>query len=207
MPRNKSRDNQLRQRIAQCAAQLMAESGIRDYQAAKTKAAENLGVTEMRNLPTNLELEDALKNYQSLFESEELPRRLLRLRRIALNAMEFLKEFSPRLVGSVLSGTATAHHDIQLHLFCDYPEQVQIFLMDQGIPFEEKEKRIRVNTSTTSYFPALRFVAEETGIELILFSHDSKKQAPLSPVDGKPMLRASQRELEAILEQSDTLAS
>jgi len=33
--------------------------------------------------------------------------------------MRYLREFEPRLVGAVLSGTATEHSEVQLHLFAD----------------------------------------------------------------------------------------
>ena len=55
-------------------------------------------------------------------------------RRIALDTMRLLDEFQPRLVGSVLTGTATDYSDINLHLFADRSESVAIRLIEIGVP-------------------------------------------------------------------------
>jgi len=45
----------------------MAEHGIRDFLAAKRKAAERFGVVDSAVLPKNIEIEAALAQYQRLF--------------------------------------------------------------------------------------------------------------------------------------------
>ena len=45
----------------------MSEHGIRDFLTAKRKAAERFGVTDGSVLPKNIEIEDALAEYQRLF--------------------------------------------------------------------------------------------------------------------------------------------
>jgi hypothetical protein len=50
--------------------------------------------------------------------------------------MALFEEFEPRLVGSVLSGTASEHSDVNLHLFADRPEQVAFRLMRDEIPID-----------------------------------------------------------------------
>jgi len=50
--------------------------------------------------------------------------------------MRLLADFQPRLVGPVLTGTATPHTDISLHLFAETPETVTLRLADRGIPSE-----------------------------------------------------------------------
>ena len=57
----------LRRAIAQEAARIMAEHGIRDFYVAKRKAAERYGVFEGGLLPKNIEIEEALAGYQRLF--------------------------------------------------------------------------------------------------------------------------------------------
>ncbi|VAW74764.1 hypothetical protein MNBD_GAMMA12-3384 [hydrothermal vent metagenome] len=191
MPRHKQHEKQLREQITQQAARLMSESGIRDFQIAKQKAAVALGVTAGKHMPSNCEIEKAVIAYQRLFEADEHPARILNLRRIAEEAMSFLAQFNPRLTGSVLAGTATRHAPIELHLFCDYPEQVNIVLMDARIPYEEKIKRMHLRTDEYADYPLLEFLVDEVKIELVLFSQHELRQAPLSPVDGKPIARAS----------------
>jgi len=104
----------------------MAEHGIRDFLIAKRKAAERMGVSDVAAvLPRNVEIEEALAEYQRLFGGESHVESLHSQRRAALNAMLYLREFEPRLVGAVLSGTATEHSDVQLHLFADRAESVR----------------------------------------------------------------------------------
>src|ERR1044072_3806822 len=107
--RHPIRSENLRRALAQEAARIMAEHGIRDFLVAKRKAAERFGVVDNAVLPKNTEIEDALAEYQRLFGGEIHAESLNEQRRVALMAMRRLREFEPRLVGSVLSGTATEH--------------------------------------------------------------------------------------------------
>ena len=109
------RSENLRRAVAQEAARLMAEHGIHDFLTAKRKAAERFGLTDNAALPKNIEIESALAEYQRLFEGESHSESLYAQRLVALEAMRQLREFEPRLVGAVLSGTATEHSDVQLH--------------------------------------------------------------------------------------------
>ncbi len=203
MARRKDRKDQMRHQIAQYAARLMTESGVPDYQLAKQKAAAALGVSEGQDWPSNQELEAALASYQRLFESVEHPKRLQRLRRIALSAMNFLQPFQPRLVGPVLQGSATRHAVVELHLFCDNTDQIGFFLMDHGIPFEYKERSVRVSTQEHKQYPLYCFEADEVGIELVVFNLEEWRLPPLSSTSGKPMERATREEVERLLGQEE----
>ena len=118
----------------------------------------------------------------------------------ALLAMRRLQEFEPRLVGPVLSGTATQHADVQLHLFAERPELVALWLMDQGIRHEVTARRVKMNAERVLEYPGVRFEIDDHPIEATVFPTDGIRQAPVSPVDGKPMRRADVWELEALLE-------
>ena len=96
-------------------------------------------------LPRNSEIEEALAAYQRLFGGASHLQALHAQRSAALAAMRYLHEFEPRLVGPVLSGTATEHSDVQLHLFADRAESVTLKLIDQGIPHEVTERRVKLN--------------------------------------------------------------
>jgi hypothetical protein len=201
MKRNPTRGDNIRRALAQEAARIMAEHGIGDFGLAKRKAADRLGVGDAGAvLPKNIEIETALAEYQRLFGGESHVESLHAQRRAALNAMVYLREFEPRLVGSVLSGTATEHSDVQLHLFADRPESVTIKLMDEGIPHELTEKRVRLNADRVQAYPGVRFELDDQSIEATVFPTDGIRQAPVSPVDGRPMKRANKLEVEALLE-------
>ncbi len=199
------RGHESRQRIANEAARMMAADGSLDFQTAKRKAALHLGHSDQRGLPSNQEVEEALLTYQRIFHSDTHPRHLRQLRRTALEAMSLLQDFEPRLVGSVLSGSAGPNSEIQLHLFASSPEQVAIFLMDQQIPYREFSSQLRTNGDKED-FPGLGFMAGEQAIELIIFPDQGLKRPPISPVDGKPMKRANQSQLEALLEADQALS-
>ena len=83
----------------------------------------------------------------------------MKQRRAALSAMRYLSEFEPRLVGPVLSGTATEHTEVQLHLFAERAESVTLKLLDEGIPHEVTEKRVKLNPERVRAFPGVRAAA------------------------------------------------
>src|SRR5687768_11775794 len=102
MPKDRGRNDE-RSRIAHLAARLIAEDGVADYAAAKRKAARQAGVSDTRQLPTNEEIDAALRTHQSLYGGEEQLERLRDLRRRALEVMRELDRFNPYLTGSVLA--------------------------------------------------------------------------------------------------------
>jgi hypothetical protein len=200
MKRHPTRADNLRRALAQEAARLMAEHGIRDFLIAKRKAAERLGVMDgAALLPKNSEIESALGEYQRLFGGQSHLIALNAQRRAALSAMRYLQEFEPRLVGAVLSGTATQHSDVQLHLFAERAESVTLKLLDEGIRHEVTERRLRFGTEQVRAFPGVRFEMDEQSIEATVFPPDGIRQAPVSPVDGRPMRRANTLEVAALL--------
>lgn len=129
-----SRTRERRQRLAHEAARLMAEGGIRDFQMAKRKAAQRLGILDDASLPRNHEIEEALRQYQRLFLGDRQPAEVHRRREAALRALEFFAGFQPRLVGPVLEGTADARSPVDLHLHSDDPDAVPRWLDEHGIP-------------------------------------------------------------------------
>lgn len=190
-------DSQLRQRIAQTSARLMVQEGITDYQQAKHKAAAQLGIPHTHNLPSNSEIEAEILIYQRLFQANTQPHRLHQLREVALQALQLFAAFTPRLVGAVLQGTAHQYSDIVLHLFTHSSEEVALFLLDKGIPYELTEQRFRLPQLVS--FPSFRFMAGEESIVLVVFGVDDIRWSPPSPLDGKPMRRADIRMVKKLL--------
>jgi hypothetical protein len=199
MAQRNTRERQMRERLAQEAAQILAETGSRDFFAAKRKAAEHLGAVDTRNMPSNKEIEVALMTYQRLFRADRQPQELRRLRQVALQAMKFFTRFRPRLAGSVLRGTADTNSTVTLHVYAGAVEEVGLHLMDNAIPFETADKRLRFGIERYQTLPVYRFLAEETPIEVVVFPLDGSHQAPLSPVDGKSMQRADIAAVEKLL--------
>ncbi|MFQ5993520.1 MAG: hypothetical protein ACE5K1_00385 [Acidiferrobacterales bacterium] len=192
-------DEHTRQHIAAEAARIMSDEGVRDFQMAKRKAANRLNIANNKRLPTNQEIEAALQAYLQLFHAARLTDTLNKLRAVALEAMRFLGAFAPRLVGPVLSGTVTPYSVVQLHVRADTPEQIGLLLDDHNIPFEEIDKRLRFGGDRYERCPVYRFTADTCPIEVYVFSPLNGREPPLSPVDGKPMQRATIKQVERLL--------
>ena len=192
------RAEMLRQAVAEEAARVMAEQGIDDFLFAKRKAAERLGVVDAAILPRNTEIEAALFA-RRLFSAGRHESEIADLRRSALQAMRLMADFDPRLVGPVLTGSASAHSDIHLHLFSESAEAVSIRLDERGVPHETLERRLRFERDRTVSFPAFRFVAGRQTVDAVVFPLDGIRQSPCSPVDGKPMRRATVAEVAALV--------
>lgn len=189
----------LRERLAQTAARLMIESGIEDFGLAKRKAAERLGVREMGALPSNAQIAASLAERQRIFEPDAHQNRMEDLRRIALDVMGMLSPFHPRLVGPVLAGTATPNSSIELHAFSDSPESVASALAEYGVSPRDCQRRYRYNSKRVALAPGYRFFHEGADVVVVTFPVNGLREAPLSPVDQKPMRRAGRAEVEDLV--------
>ena len=190
-------DTNMRQRISQEAARLISEHGIKDFLMAKQKAANSLGVTDKHVMPSNVDVEKSVLEYQRLFHSNSQPQRLKELRQTAVKAMYLLNNYAPRLVGSVQRGTVTEYSDVNLHIFSDVPELFGQFLDEHTIPYEQGEKRVRISKDKYQLYPSYSFIAGDVPIDIVLFPMSGQRQSPLSPVDSKPMQRDDVSKVEA----------
>lgn len=187
------------QSLAHEAARLVCEDAITDLRVARRKAAERLGI-ELRNAPGDLTpIEHAVIEWQRLFGGEAYLQRLRLLRQTAVKAMRLLAAFEPRLVGAVVSGAIGDAHRVQLHVFADKPEQLDIFLDDRGIPYEVDEREFRYGDGGSSLEPLLRFEAGEVGVDLVAFPVEALRHPPLSPVNGQAVRRLTLAQAEALL--------
>ena len=185
--------------LAQEAARIIAEQGIEDFRVAKTKAAERLGMTDRGSLPGNAEIDRALSQHLMLFGRESHLDLLCLLRSAALSAMTLLAPFTPRLVGPVLHGTAAANSVVNLHVFADHAELVAERLVQERIAFRPYERRLKSRRNRAQTFAGYRFMQDDAEIEATVFPVDGVRQAPISPIDGKPMKRADARAVEELL--------
>ena len=113
--------------------------------------------------------------------------------------------FHPRLVGDVLSGTATVHSVVDLHLFSDTVEAVVDAVAALGVGQRDGSRRYRLRHDEFEAFPVCRFVAHDVEFSCTVFALRLRGHAPLSPVDGRPMRRASLRELAELLKIPEPL--
>ena len=179
---------------------MIVEHGIRDYGRAKRRAAEKFRVGGESALPSNAEIESRVLEHQRLFEPKLQEQRLRMLRLMAADIMEILSSFNPRLTGSVLRGTAAINSGIELHLFCDTPESVATALKKNGLVFRDYSHRYRFKGSQWTLVPGFKFQINGEEICTLVFSEIGIRQAPLSPVDQRPMKRVSRERLLAFFE-------
>lgn len=198
-PRSVRKLQQLRRIVALEAARIMATEGQHNYKAAKTKAAERIGVKYRQALPSNIEVAEALRAHQVFYGGEKHFENLRFLRENAIRAMRALEKFCPRLVGPVLDGTADAHSRVSLHLFHDPPDEVLLHLQNQGLEFTQEQRRIRWHDGTYRLLQLLVTQTNGAVVELALFNNVDLRQAPPSPVDGKPQKRAPLTEVEGLV--------
>jgi len=133
----------MRAELAHRAAKLMADGGISDHAFAKRKAARQLGADDTHHLPSNEEVDLALQQYRALYQQDDHPSVLRALRQEALRNMRLFIQFQPYLTGSVLSGSAGEHSDINLMLFSDDAKSVLLFMLKNKVDFDSGEWRVR----------------------------------------------------------------
>ena len=188
--------------LAQEAARLISEHGIQDYRLAKSKAAQAYGLSDRGALPSNREIESALAERNRIFRAAQQAELLDGLRAAAVSVMENLLLFKPRLVGPVLSGTVTEHSSIQLHVFSDAPEAIAQQLEFAGIAYQSTRRRHRLRHDEFADFPGFELWTGDFAAEASVFPERLAGHPPLSPIDGRPMQRASLRAVQRLLKSN-----
>lgn len=195
----RNRPGAQRQQLAYEAARIMAEQGIAEFDRARVKAAQRVGIGDRRCWPSNEEIQEALLAHQRLFQGERREEELRHLRAQAVEAMMTLSRFAPRLVGPVLTGTGGKVIGVRLHLFADNAEDVVFALMDQGIPWQEREVTLRYAGGVRRAHPILAFFAGETPFELVILPRVAARNPPLDSVSERPERGADIIEVQRLL--------
>ncbi|WP_047551655.1 hypothetical protein [Methylotenera sp. G11] len=201
----------LRQLIAQQAARMMAEDGVSDFGYAKKKAGRQLGAVDNSIMPSNAEVEEELKLYHALFLSEAQPENLYDLRMNALFTMQLLARFNPHLTGAVLDGTAGLMSETHIHLFADSVKDVEMFLLNQKIPFDVNEKSYRIMNDgkrdkkgdSRKTVPVFTLETEKGLIRLSVFDVDDIRVATKRAADGSNADRMDIEGVKALLGRQD----
>ena len=207
MPRNAKHSRHshhtdaMRRDITGLAARMMAEEGISSYGFAKRKAAKQLGVPASEVLPGNQEIEAALRDYMVLYQGEELQERLTVLRRDALELMRLLEQFNPYLTGAVLDGSAGRYAEAEIELFADSAKDVEIFLLNSGISFENADIRQNgVRPGPAQPEARLRLEGKETTLKLAIYPHSLERIHRRNPHSGEVAGRANLAAVARLLE-------
>jgi hypothetical protein len=201
MPKQRSRrDSNLRRHLAHIAARMIAEDGA-DYATAKRKAASQAGLADSHVLPDNDEIEEALREYQELYQKDEQPAHLRRLREVAVKAMREFADFRPALVGSVLSGTAGQFSDVNLQLYTDDAKTLSMFLLNRRYRFEEGTRRVR-RGGREDEVPQISIEVDDVTVTLTVLDPDDERSAARPRSDADAPVRARLADVEALLAAS-----
>jgi hypothetical protein len=115
------------------AARLVVEEGM-EYGAAKRKAARPYG--KRAELPSDEQVEDAVREHIEIFCADTQPAELQALREVAALWMARMAAYRPHVSGAVWRGTATRLSTVRLDLYCDDPKAAVITLINAGEDFD-----------------------------------------------------------------------
>jgi hypothetical protein len=172
--------------VARRAAEVIMEEGITDYLFAKKKAAKSLGLLTSDNLPSNQEIDNALKEYQNIFQEQVDSEIISKIKKEALNTMILFEDFNPHLTGQLLEGLIPKFPKIQISLYTDNIKEVEYTLLNNNIAFDIKDTIYQEKLSkkkSTKAIPAFILEGAWFPIELkVYFENDirSKKNNLLS---------------------------
>jgi len=190
------------------AGRLMYEEGVSHYFDAKRVAARRVfgsqGERSLRSrpalLPSNGEIRAALLLLADMTEGDARGERLNAMRALALEVMEALPEFRPRLIGSVASGHIRRGSDVDLHVFTDEIEDLLYVVEERGWDWDMAEVEIRRGNGFETYTHV--YLDLEYPVELSVYPVHDIRFRPRSSTDGQPIDRVSAARLRAMLLKS-----
>lgn len=194
--KKKGRYEKLKQEVVNLAAELMYFGGVKEYLTAKRMASKQLGINIF---PSNTEIRDAVDRLADLHEPNR-GENLQQMRRTALEVMEILKEFHPRLIGSVLSGTIKSTSDIDLHVFAEEYEEIMRVLDEHGLEYEFEMVTTRKNNEMVD-FPHIYIEKDGYTVELSVYEPTEMRKRQRSSITGKPMEYAGIAKLRKMLKE------
>jgi predicted nucleotidyltransferase len=195
-----NRTKLLRNRVAQEAALLLYTSQEKEYKQAKQRAAQTLGA---RVLPSNFEVAEELDRIAEEREGAQRRELLQRMRKEAKEIMAALKEFSPRLVGSVWRGTARRNSDIDIVTFSQEPIMVLRRLQEHNFGAKSSEWRsVTKEGKKGSSFHVHVLLASGDGVEVVVRSLECLGQNERCETYGDVKTGLSLNQLTKILEEN-----
>ncbi len=204
MKKNKPKGNpNLRIQLANEAARLMYEEQVEQYYDAKWLAVKRLfkqGSNRKwrpQDLPSNGDIVEAIKKLADLYEGDSRADRLFAMRLLALEIMEALADFFPRLIGSVSTGHVRKGSDIDLHVFTDDVELLERRLNDLNYCYEKNRVAIRKGHNVVEYLHI--YLDCEYPVELSVYGCNERRVRGRSSTDGKPIIRIKAQTLQDMI--------
>jgi len=198
-PSEAFRDSQsLRRRVAREAAFLIYTSQEKEYKQAKLMAAEILGA---RTLPSNREIAEELDVIAAEQEGESRLERLLRMRKEALEIMQCLKPYNPKLIGSVWRGTIHKNSDIDIVVFSSNPREVVRKMQKKGFVISKVEEVIiNKRGSKKSSFHVSVSLPSNDEVEIVIREPEEERKVERCEIYGDIIKGLNLDQLKRVLE-------
>jgi len=192
----------LRRKVALEAASLLYTLQEKEFKQAKLKAAETLGA---HILPSNREIAEAL---DKLVEEKEGPARqelLIQMRKEALQIMQTLKDFHPKLIGSVWRGTAHQNSDIDIVTFAQDHEAVHARIMENNFKITKTEwLSVTKKGKKEASFHIYIVLPSKDSAEIIVKSLEKKDSPEKCEIYGDEMTGLDYSQLQKLLREKPT---
>jgi hypothetical protein len=133
-------DQHVKKHIASMAAEIIIEEGVSDYLYAKRKAAKYLNYTSYQTLPSNNEIDDAIREHQATFPTNNAENFIF-YKEIAIKIMNELEPFNPLITGTLQEGRVTNNQKILINLFADNFKEIEYFLLSNNYQFKTKDPK------------------------------------------------------------------
>ena len=133
-------DHHVKKHIASIAAEIIIEEGVSDYLYAKKKAAKYLNYNSYQILPSNNEIDEAIRDYQATFPSNNVADFIF-YQDIAIKIMSELEPFNPLITGTLQEGRVTNNQKILINLFTDNFKEIEYFLLSNNYQFKTKDPK------------------------------------------------------------------
>ena len=186
-----------RHSVAVEAARLLYTREFKEYFQAKREAARRQSTTV---LPTNSEIHQQLLLLADKLEGGDRQRRLAGMRQVALEVMEVLRDFEPRLIGSTWTGHIRHGSDIDLNLYGDSLEAVMEALDRALIPFDVERVQSRKQGHEREFLHLHAHHPSGLPVEITLYGLDELKVHPTCSITGGPMARGTLPQLRQLLQ-------
>ncbi len=189
-----------RHQVAVEAARLLYHREFKEYYQAKREAARRLGTKE---LPTNREIHRQIMALADRIEGSGRLDRLDGMRQLAVELMELLKDFHPRLIGSTLKGHIRKGSDVDLHLFTEDLDSVIQVLESAGlVPTVEVVRSQKSPTGEpTDYIHVKLDHPNGIPVEMTVYPPEWLQIRPKCSITGGPIERAGLAEARQLLRE------
>ncbi len=189
----------LRRKVAREAALLLYTEQEKEYKQAKKRAAKSLGA---KIFPSNLEVAEEMDRIAEENEGPLRQEKLIQMRRDALQIMGTLKDFYPRLIGSVWRGTAHRNSDIDIDTFSSTPEDVLAKLRENHLRVEGTEWRsVTKGEKAESSFHVHLTLPSGNEAEIVVRSPENRNQFRQCEIYGDLMIGLNFSQLKKVLKE------